>query len=71
MKNLINPLILIAMVSLVVAVLSKLIPSLSSWLCSIVPVGTLRPNAFLRLTNSLLLLAVALAVVQLLKAKKA
>ena len=70
MKNFINPLILIAILSYVGGIICKLVPPFAEWCNFLSPVGTIAPMSFLMLSEVSALLAIALAVAKMLQAKK-
>lgn len=70
MKKFINPLIAIAILSYMGGIICRLVPPFAEW-CKFLPlVGTIAPISFLRLSEASALLAIALAVAQMLQAKK-
>ncbi len=70
MKKLISPLVLLATISFVGALVAKLVPAFGDWASLLSPSGGVTPTSFLKLTNSSALLAIALSVLEWLKAKK-
>lgn len=70
MKKFINPLILIAILSYMGGIICKLVPPFAALCDSLSPVGTIAPISFLILSEASALLAIALAVAQMLQAKK-
>lgn len=70
MKNFINPLILIAILSYIGGIICKLVPPFAEFCDFLSPVGTIAPMSFLRLSEASALIAIALALVQVLQMKK-
>lgn len=69
MTKFVEPLILVASISMVGAIVGKFVPVLTEWATAICPSGIVTPSTFLKLTNSCALLAIAIVAAEWLKAK--